>query len=189
MSNAPLPQVFILAGGRSSRFGEDKALAEVEGKPLILHVATAAAALPASIAVVADAPDKYAPLGLRTLADLVPGAGPLGGLLTALSAAKGEAPILLLSCDLLGLQTEWLCALLQADPTEAVALFDTEPLQPLLARYAPALKPELERPLAIGDTAMHRFVRAHQPLLLPRPAGWETLKNVNRREDLNPPVG
>ncbi len=188
MSNAPLPKVFILAGGRSSRFGEDKALAEVDGRPLIQHVATAAAALPASITVIADVPDKFAALGLHTVADLVPGMGPLGGLLTALSAAPEGGGVLLLSCDLLGLQTDWLRALLDADPAAPVVLFDTDPLQPLVARYAPALKPEVARRLAEGDTAMHRFVRAQLPLLLPAPTEWVSLRNVNRREDLNPPM-
>ena len=53
-----LVPAYILSGGRSSRFGSDKARALAAGKPLILHAADTVAPVAASITVVADRPDK-----------------------------------------------------------------------------------------------------------------------------------
>ena len=61
--------VYILAGGKSSRFGQDKARVQLHGQPLLLHTARMVQAFASSITVVANAVDKYADLGLRTIAD------------------------------------------------------------------------------------------------------------------------
>jgi molybdopterin-guanine dinucleotide biosynthesis protein A len=78
----PIP-VYLLAGGRSSRFGSDKARAELAGVPLILRLAHQVEPVASPLVVVADRRDKYLDLGLTTIADALPGLGPLGGLLTA----------------------------------------------------------------------------------------------------------
>ena len=94
----------ILAGGASSRFGSDKALARHNGQPLIEHV----------IAALATQSDKLVICG-RTwsgqteITDLpVPGLGPLGGLCAALAyaATHGFDAVLCAPCDTLGLPTD-----------------------------------------------------------------------------------
>jgi molybdopterin-guanine dinucleotide biosynthesis protein A len=175
---------YILAGGRSRRFGSDKALAEVDGIPLILHVANAAAEVSESVTVIADAMGKYDRIGLPTIVDDLPGLGPLGGLATALAAAPEHAHVLLLSCDLLGLQKHWLEQLLEADERASAALFATDPLQPLLARYNPRLQDELARQMNDGQRAITRFVSSIDPLLLPPPPDWASLINVNFETDI-----
>jgi molybdopterin-guanine dinucleotide biosynthesis protein A len=90
----------ILAGGASSRFGSDKALATFEGRPLIAHVADAL--LTGCDALVICGRDWG---GHRALADSpVPGLGPMGGLCAALQHAEAEgfADVLAAPCDLLG---------------------------------------------------------------------------------------
>src|ERR1044072_1639209 len=102
----PLP-LYILAGGRSSRFGSDKARGLLPGATLIRRGAAAlgAAARATRRVAVAAAAATYEDLGLITIADLTPGLGPLGGLHTALSNAAAHAPhdpsgwIILASCD------------------------------------------------------------------------------------------
>ena len=56
--------VYVLAGGQSSRFGADKALAPLDGKPLILHVLEAFAPIAGPACAVVDRPDRLAPLPL-----------------------------------------------------------------------------------------------------------------------------
>jgi molybdopterin-guanine dinucleotide biosynthesis protein A len=97
---------FILIGGRSSRFGSDKALATVGGQRVVDMLATAiAAAMPASrITLVAGSNDQLmAGTQLITpvpvIFDLIPGRGPLGGLHAALSYTNTEWG-LVLACDL-----------------------------------------------------------------------------------------
>ena len=63
---APL---FLLAGGQSSRMGQDKARVEVADRPLILHVVAQCGYSPDEVTVVAAPGRGYADLGLRTLED------------------------------------------------------------------------------------------------------------------------
>lgn len=95
------PHAYILAGGRSSRFGADKAWALLDGKPLILHARYALEPFAQSVTAVADAPGKFRTLRLRTIADETPHFGPLGGLAAALADAPDDELVLITACDLL----------------------------------------------------------------------------------------
>jgi molybdenum cofactor guanylyltransferase len=75
----------ILAGGLSSRMGQDKAGLRLGGRSLLSHVRKAA---------------RQAGLRVRVIRrDLVPDCGPLGGIYTALRTTSAEA-VLFLSCDM-----------------------------------------------------------------------------------------
>jgi len=82
----------ILAGGRSSRMGSNKAFALLGGETLLSRVARRIAAQAATVALNADAgwPD---PLGLDIVPDTVEGkAGPLAGVLAALLHTAARHP-------------------------------------------------------------------------------------------------
>lgn len=88
----------VLAGGRSSRFGSDKAQALVDGRTLLDH---AVAALAPHVAVVAVCGREAA--GQLSLADRpAPDMGPLGGINAALHHARerGFAGVLTTGCDM-----------------------------------------------------------------------------------------
>ncbi|HEY5153329.1 MAG TPA: molybdenum cofactor guanylyltransferase, partial [Acidimicrobiales bacterium] len=92
----------VLAGGRSSRMGTDKALlvVDVDGRPLVSRAAQALADAGAGEVLVigGDAPALGA-LGLDARPDDHPGEGPLGAILTALRLA-GEDLVMVLACDM-----------------------------------------------------------------------------------------
>jgi molybdopterin-guanine dinucleotide biosynthesis protein A len=73
---------FVLAGGRSSRMGEDKALLQLAGQPLVGHALAVlgAAGLTARIAGARADLDRFAPI----IADETADCGPLGGICSAL---------------------------------------------------------------------------------------------------------
>lgn len=79
----------VLAGGASTRMGSDKAFIEVDGVPM---VARAAAALTAAgvtgVLVVGGDGARVGELGLPAVEDRHPGAGPLGGVITALGCLE-----------------------------------------------------------------------------------------------------
>src|ERR1700733_15544154 len=77
---------FILAGGASSRMGRDKALLKLGGVPLIVCAARLVASVVGPATVIGDSA-AFRSLGLRTIADDWPGAGPLGVIETALRAS------------------------------------------------------------------------------------------------------
>src|SRR5579864_7661258 len=83
--DAPLPAKvggYVLAGGKSTRMGRDKALLELAGKPLLRHAVTKVRRVCMDVRVLGGNPDfaDYAPL----VPDLHPNCGPLGGIEAAL---------------------------------------------------------------------------------------------------------
>jgi molybdopterin-guanine dinucleotide biosynthesis protein A len=94
----------ILAGGFSERFGQDKGLVRLMGKPLILHVFDRACDIVEEVAVVVSSQRQrkaYLPLfpkKTRILADIKDSQSPLVGALTGFANSEGDYSILL-PCD------------------------------------------------------------------------------------------
>jgi molybdopterin-guanine dinucleotide biosynthesis protein A len=78
----------IQAGGESRRMGKDKALLPFLGQPLILRPLNRLAGLANEVLVTSNHLESYRFLGLTPIPDRLPGCGALGGLFTALSAAR-----------------------------------------------------------------------------------------------------
>lgn len=91
--------VAIQAGGRSTRMGEDKALKPFLGRPLIQRVVERLAPLADELFLVVGQTADYTFLNLPLFPDLWPGRGPLGGLHTALVAAK-QPIVAVVACDM-----------------------------------------------------------------------------------------
>ncbi|MCX7806281.1 MAG: molybdenum cofactor guanylyltransferase, partial [Planctomycetota bacterium] len=131
----------ILAGGRGSRMGADKALLRIGGRTLIERAAGAMAEVFGDrLLIVTDRPDRFAGMALpRVATDLVPGAGPLGGLLTALREV-GDAPVFAVACDMPGLDPAVMRAQLdlwrdgEADALVPVAAGRPQPLHAIYSR-------------------------------------------------------
>jgi molybdenum cofactor guanylyltransferase len=86
MSSALIPSEvggYILAGGKSSRMGTDKALLELAGKPLIRHAVKKLRRLCMDVRILSSKPEffPFAPL----VPDLHPECGPIGGIEAALA--------------------------------------------------------------------------------------------------------
>lgn len=178
--------VYILAGGKSSRFGSDKAMALLDGKPLILRLAKSIEPLAASMTVIAESPDKYASLGLRTIADRTPGCGPLAGLESALCDCTHSTWLLLLSCDLIVLNALWIDLLLhhRRDSVRAVA-FRPDRWQPMLAVYHRDTLPIVQRRLAERQLRMQDLLDELNTIEAPLPHDWPTVLQANTPTDLS----
>jgi molybdopterin-guanine dinucleotide biosynthesis protein A len=135
---------FILAGGVSSRMGREKGLLDFGGEPLIVRTARMVELLVTEVTVVGP-PERYAALGLRTIADqnlggrerIAPVRTPLVGIATALSATKMPWN-LILACDLPYLTAAWLDLLLSRavnSSAQIVMPHTSEGLEPLAAVY------------------------------------------------------
>ncbi len=92
--------VAILAGGKSRRMGENKALIQLGGHPLISHIISRLRTLhPAEIMIITNEPDVYARFGQRIVQDSTPDQGPLGGVYTALSSSRTQYNFII-ACDM-----------------------------------------------------------------------------------------
>jgi molybdopterin-guanine dinucleotide biosynthesis protein A len=89
----------ILAGGRSSRMGTDKAFVRVLGRPLIEEILSQSAGLGMESLIITNRPAEYAYLGVPLFGDVLPDKGPLGGLYTALHSAT-RPHVLCIACDM-----------------------------------------------------------------------------------------
>src|SRR5436305_3787601 len=79
---------FVLAGGRSSRMGSNKALLELEGTPLVQHAKGILESVCGNVFIVGQR-DLYGGFG-ACYEDVYPGCGPLGGIHAALLNSQTE---------------------------------------------------------------------------------------------------
>jgi molybdopterin-guanine dinucleotide biosynthesis protein A len=126
---------FVLAGGKSSRMGCDKALLEFRGHPLLRHAIDLAGAVSCKVRIVGD-PTKYGAFG-PVIADVYSERGPLGGIHAALTNSDSELN-LILATDLPFLEPDFLRFLV--DNAQANGALVTVPqigsyFEPLCAVY------------------------------------------------------
>ncbi|MCA9672310.1 MAG: molybdenum cofactor guanylyltransferase [Myxococcales bacterium] len=179
---------YLLAGGRSRRFGDgDKLRAEIDGVSLLAHVAAELRPVASRVVAVADEADKYADLGIETIADDGSHQGPLVGLLAALGDLRAdERWLLLVAGDLAHLRHAWLAPLLAArvDSDAAVAYRGGDRWQPVFALYSRAARHLVRRRLAEGQRSLQGLLDALGARAVAPPDDWRRLINVNDREQL-----
>ena len=116
--------------------GREKALLEVGGEALIQRTARLVESVAGAPTVIGNA-GAFLPLGLRAIEDEWPGAGPLGGIATALRASSSPWS-LVVACDLPYLTKGWLEFLIEralASDAIAVLPMNIRGAEPLCAMY------------------------------------------------------
>ncbi|ASV72877.1 Molybdopterin-guanine dinucleotide biosynthesis protein MobA [Thermogutta terrifontis] len=175
--------VYILAGGKSRRFGSDKALATLAGEPLLVRLARMVTPFATSVTVVADRPGKYSSLGLRTIGDLSPGQGPLGGLITALDDLR-EPWMLLLSCDLVLVKASWIDRLMSARRANSLAVaFHHDVWEPLCALYSRDIRPRVQEAITAGRWSLQELLAAVPAVSVALPPDWPPIVQINTPDD------
>lgn len=136
--------------------GTDKALVNLAGRPLLQHVIDRVGALGVPTRLISHHPD-HAAFGLPVVADARAGAGPLGGLYTALTTA-GAGWVLVVACDMPTLNTRLLAHLLtvaQDTPGAAAVVPRWEGrAHPLHAAYHVSALPIITAQLDAGTLAL-----------------------------------
>ncbi|HGY10544.1 MAG TPA: molybdenum cofactor guanylyltransferase [Oceanithermus profundus] len=179
----------VLAGGRSERFGQDKARFVWRGRPLAEHV-LASLARAGERFLVANRP--YPEFGVPVHADVIPGGDSLSGLHSALVHARFDW-VAVAACDLPYLSPEyWAFMSRAAGRTHARAVVAEGPtgwIEPLAAFYRKDLEPAARTQLEAGDLFLKHLVEAAEAEIVP----WSELAprfgarlflNANRLEDL-----
>jgi molybdenum cofactor guanylyltransferase len=187
-SQIPNWSAIILAGGNSSRMGQEKGLVPFLGKPMIAHGLEAVAPLVHEILIVANH-TGFEQFGFEVIADDIVGKGPLSGLCTGLRHAPTEWN-LVLSCDVPLVPTQLLRWIMEHCGAEnAVVLAAGYDLHPLIGAYRRCCLPTLERLLLEGNLRMRGALEVlnakvlHPDEVLPdfKP-NW--LRNFNSPEDI-----
>lgn len=165
--DAPPVSAIILAGGRSTRMGRDKASVMLDGRPLIQHVLDRVAPLVRDVVVVRAVGQALPPLDsprpLAIVDDLLPAAGPLVGLYSGLTAAPRPRS-LVVACDMPLLVPSLLRELIRRSSMYDVVIPVLDRPQPLHAVYAASCLPAIQRRIDAGDRRLTSFledVRVH----------------------------
>ncbi|MDQ7082134.1 MAG: molybdenum cofactor guanylyltransferase [Aquificota bacterium] len=127
-------ECFILAGGQSRRFGEDKILFRIGSRRTVEYVIETARKVCDRVALVVKERERFRDIGVEVLEDLLPDRTPLAGILTALKSAEGSRA-LILGGDMPLIKEEVL-RLLMEEFRQPVTLFRTNrKLQTLVGVY------------------------------------------------------
>lgn len=146
----------VLAGGRSTRMGRDKALLEWHGRPLIDHQLALLQRAGAQQARVSG--DRPAWQGI---VDGLPDAGPLGGLLGVARVVRGETDLLVVPVDMPLLTAPLLARLLAARPEAACVRFSGHVL-PMRWRLDATGRQQLEHLAQQADPRQRSLRRLQQ---------------------------
>ena len=180
----------ILAGGHSRRMGQDKALIDYQGRPIIAHVIQTLRELSDDLIVVSNRLEDYAAFGARVVPDYDPPCGPLGGIAAGLSAAQRDLSIVV-ACDMPFLNGRLLQALIdRAGEADAVVMQAGDQFEPLHAIYRRVCLEAIQRRLANGDWRVISFFDDVRLRVVPE-ADWRaidpdgrSISNLNTPDDL-----
>jgi molybdopterin-guanine dinucleotide biosynthesis protein A len=193
--------LLILAGGRSTRMGQDKAWLVLDGRPLVERVASRVLSLVDEVIISTNQPepfDAWLPtltLAGQTVADRRPGDGPLAGLHAGLQVARHDL-VLTLATDMpfvnpalinyLTQLTAGVDAVVPQIPNPETGQLDFEPLH---AIYRKTCLSAIEGCLALGGRRVVSFfprvrLRAVLPAeIRPYDPSFRSFANVNTPQE------
>jgi len=181
----------ILAGGKSSRFGANKAFADVNGRQLIRRVVDAMSSVFEDLIIITNDPKEYSFLGLPMYEDLIKGLGPLGGIYTGLEKMP-ERLGFFVACDMPFLNEGLVRHITETmnDDLDAVVPKIDWKMEPLHSLYSKTCLPAIKGLIDSGECMINRFfqkiqvrfldedeIRRHDPFL-------RSFFNINRPDEL-----
>ena len=184
----------ILAGGKSERMGQDKSLLQLQGRPLIAHIAEQLRPHFRRILISTNKPDKYSFLGLECVKDEQPGQGPLMGIASALKASPEDLNFVI-ACDIPEVDIPLMKSLLRQarDCDGAVPLSPDGRIEPVYAVYRKSVLPALRTALVDGERKIQNALsntsikyvplnNNQQPLNLNTPSDFEHFVKVCEKD-------
>lgn len=188
----------ILAGGKSSRMGTDKALLEFEGKQFITQIAEELSWFDERIIARGGNSRLEGELEREwtVIPDFYPDHGPIGGLHAALSACESDA-LFVVTCDMplieSGLVRE-LCARMQETDFDGervdaydvvISVGEGGKIHPLCGVYRKSVVPVLEEQILSGRNRVMEALKRLRVnyVTVDSPAGARQLANINTPQD------
>lgn len=175
----------ILAGGKSRRFGIDKAGLEINGVKIIEMIVEKCRSFFSEILVVGG--NFYIP-GTRFISDIYKDAGPLGGIHAGLASSVNEV-CFVVACDMPNFSLPLARRLLESVEGYDIAIARTgEYIQPLYAVYRKSVLPMAEQLLFENENAIRKLYDMAGVRYVEIPANEDEPQNsvffnINHRED------
>ncbi len=188
MTKRMVNTAIILAGGRSSRMGMDKAFLRLGEKTLVERAIETLKAIFPEVVVVINQQGFSFP-GVKIVHDRVPHLGPLGGILAGLGASSSFYSFVV-GVDMPFLHPGLIRLLVDSADADAVMPVTSRGVQPLFAIYAKTCVPRIAQHVEMGDLrhdSFHSDVKIrHIPVDLICKVDAELISffNINTPDDL-----
>lgn len=180
----------ILAGGKSSRMGVNKALLQLGGQKIIERTVELMRAIFSEVIIITNTPEEYKFLDTPLFEDIYKWKGPLAGIHSALTNSKSEK-IFVLSCDVPLMSREMIEYIINYKTDKPIRICESDGnLQPLVGVYSKKILDVLEKFLTEndqGDKSVRSFLKISEPEIInPQNLAFykeEIFFNVNSPED------
>ena len=175
----------ILAGGKSSRMGEEKGLLLLDHKPFVLHIAEALQPLVKEIIIVSDQ-EEYDQFGHRRVEDVFKNTGPVGGLHAGLLSSTTDNNFVI-SCDVPLITTALLSKLQDSDEEhfDVIQFKLQDKSMPLIALYKKRCAAICKKQLETGERRLRKLVASLSTKSIPvDEKEYILVSNINTPEDL-----
>ena len=173
----------VLAGGKSSRFGSNKALCKYDDSTFVALSVKLLSQYTQEV-VIAGHYSEYETLGVKILKDKYKSIGPLGGIYTALEYAKTDWA-LIVTCDMPLITNEIIMYMLASGKGENIISWkyrDRAMVFPLLISKTKLL--DIEEAIQNKKYRMKEIIDVNDALLLPIPDNWiNHFSNINTQEE------
>lgn len=176
-----------MAGGRSSRMGNDKGLIHFNGKPLVQYAIELLQTFCADLKI-NTSNSAYNKFGFPLIQDQYPGLGPMAGLHAAIKNSK-TSHVLILPCDMPFVRQEFLHQLIAHTlDYEAVVASEAGMMVPVCGCYNIGILNKLEFALQQKKLKFRTFVEELDYFLVESETlnMSGTLRSINAPDQLNP---
>lgn len=176
----------ILAGGKSSRFGENKALLSAGGKTVIGRIVNVLERVFREIIISTNTPGEYRFLNLKSFSDYFEEKGPLAGIHSSLLNSRTEK-IFVVSCDMPLIRDEYVRRIIsRGSESEITVASVNSRIQPLFGVYSKSLLPEITRILTDNTNknySVKRLLDVSDTEILEIANAGFAFSNINNKED------
>jgi molybdopterin-guanine dinucleotide biosynthesis protein A len=174
----------ILAGGKSSRMGFPKGLAELKSVKMIEHVVNLSKKISNDIMIIAN-DDSYNYLGLPVYNDDIKDCGPIGGIYTGLKHSNTDCNFVV-ACDMPFVSEKLVNELIQSfDGYDVVVPSVENTIQPLCALYHKRIVPIIKQAIDKYEYSVYKTLNLLSTKEIVYPENMPSFININTISDLN----
>lgn len=182
----------VLAGGKSSRMGFDKAFLDIRGRSMVEIIVDQLRTVFTDIIIVTNNPESFEGLNARITTDILRNAGPLGGIHAGLKLSVSKY-VFLTACDMPILSLEYAKYMMEVASTDlpdAVISSKGNWIEPFHALYSKDLADDIEEKVKAGvhkiyDILKHKnVVKISESKVRGYSPNLEIFTNINNLNDL-----
>lgn len=182
----------ILAGGKSTRMGENKSLLEINGKKIILIIKELLENIFEDVIIISDNCFDYNFLNIPVYPDIFKDKGPLSGIHSGLMNSRNEKNFII-SCDMPLVSLELINYITEYRTEKDIIITSVKSyIQPLCGIYAKSILSKMDRLLSdeqTGNYSIHRLLDSTDSEIIEISDkefyNENIFFNINNKEDYN----